>query len=73
MLRRLTAHCSGLLACGLIHNPRPRCCRRELPGVQEECHQVLQAKQGLVDAVKLGLGANTEQLRKVGGFGRQVG
>jgi hypothetical protein len=30
---------------------------------------VLQAKQGLVDAVKHGLGANTEQLRKVGGWG----
>ena len=29
---------------------------------------MLQAKQALVDAVKQGLGANTEQLRKVGGL-----
>ncbi|KAI7837499.1 hypothetical protein COHA_008690 [Chlorella ohadii] len=39
--------------------------RRELPEIQEECHRVLQAKQALVDAVKQGLGANTEQLRKL--------
>lgn len=39
--------------------------RRELPAVQQECQQVLAAKQELVDAVKLGLGANTEQLHKV--------
>ncbi len=38
----------------------------ELPEIQEECHRVLQAKQALVDAVKQGLGANTDQLRKVG-------
>lgn len=30
---------------------------------------MLQAKQSLVDAVKQGLGANTEQLRKVGAAG----
>ncbi|EFN56841.1 hypothetical protein CHLNCDRAFT_144424 [Chlorella variabilis] len=39
--------------------------RRELPALQEECQQVLQAKQELVDAVKHGLVANTEQLRKL--------
>ncbi|PRW51055.1 hypothetical protein C2E21_5572 [Chlorella sorokiniana] len=39
--------------------------RSELPEIQEECHRVLQAKQELVDAVKQGLGANTEQLRKL--------
>ncbi|PSC75315.1 spindle and kinetochore-associated 2 isoform X1 [Micractinium conductrix] len=39
--------------------------RRELPAVQQECQQVLAAKQELVDAVKLGLGANTEQLHKL--------
>ncbi|KAI3426973.1 hypothetical protein D9Q98_006917 [Chlorella vulgaris] len=37
--------------------------KRELPGLQDECQAVLQAKQELVDAVKAGLGANTEQLR----------
>lgn len=33
--------------------------------LQEECQAVLQAKQELVDAVKSGLVANTEQLYKV--------
>ncbi|KAL4444277.1 hypothetical protein ABPG75_012014 [Micractinium tetrahymenae] len=39
--------------------------RRELPALAEECQRVLSAKQELVDAVKLGLTANTEQLRQL--------